>query len=285
MKAPHVMACIDGSNYAETVSDAAIWASQRMEVPLSFVHVLDRNQAPSQFDPRGNIGLGSREHLLEELASLDEQRGKLAQEHGRLMLSAARERAEAAGIAEVETRQRNGELVEALVEIEEESRLVVLGKRGESAEVAPEHMGSNLERVIRGLHRPILVVPETFTSPSRYLIAFDGGPTTRKMVELLAERPLLRGLECHLVLVGADTDEHREQLAWAEKKLAPTSRAVHTRIIAGEVEKVLCDYQREHATELLVMGAYGHSRIRQFLVGSTTTAMIRRAQSPLLLLR
>ena len=48
---------------------------------------------------------------------------------------------------------------------------------------------------------------------------------------------------------------------------------------------MLCDYQREHAIELLVMGAYGHSRIRQFLVGSTTTAMIRRAQSPLLLLR
>ena len=36
---------------------------------------------------------------------------------------------------------------------------------------------------------------------------------------------------------------------------------------------------------LLVMGAYGHSRIRQFLVGSTTTSMIRSTTTPLLLLR
>ncbi|MDP5776249.1 universal stress protein, partial [Pseudomonas aeruginosa] len=44
-------------------------------------------------------------------------------------------------------------------------------------------------------------------------------------------------------------------------------------------------YQNEHAIDLLVMGAYGHSRIRQFLVGSTTTSMLRSTTSPLLLLR
>jgi len=37
--------------------------------------------------------------------------------------------------------------------------------------------------------------------------------------------------------------------------------------------------------DLLVMGVYGHSRIRQFLVGSTTTQMLRTTTSPLLLLR
>jgi len=36
---------------------------------------------------------------------------------------------------------------------------------------------------------------------------------------------------------------------------------------------------------MLVMGAYGHSRIRQLLVGSTTTDMIRRATKPVLILR
>ncbi|NPZ02087.1 universal stress protein, partial [Pseudomonas aeruginosa] len=44
-------------------------------------------------------------------------------------------------------------------------------------------------------------------------------------------------------------------------------------------------YQKEHGIDLLVMGAYGHSRIRQFLVGSTTTSMLRTTISPLLLLR
>jgi len=34
-----------------------------------------------------------------------------------------------------------------------------------------------------------------------------------------------------------------------------------------------------------VMGAYGHSRIRHLLVGSTTTAMLRNAHLPVLILR
>ncbi|SDK80999.1 universal stress protein, partial [Billgrantia gudaonensis] len=44
-------------------------------------------------------------------------------------------------------------------------------------------------------------------------------------------------------------------------------------------------YQAEHDIDLLVMGAYGHSRIRHLLVGSTTTAMLRQAERSVLLLR
>ena len=44
-------------------------------------------------------------------------------------------------------------------------------------------------------------------------------------------------------------------------------------------------YAREHGVDLLVMGAYGHSPIRRFIVGSTTTAMIRIANLPVLLFR
>lgn len=40
-----------------------------------------------------------------------------------------------------------------------------------------------------------------------------------------------------------------------------------------------------HAIDLIVMGAHGHSKIRQFLVGSITTRLIRQSKIPLLLLR
>ncbi|GAB2802879.1 universal stress protein [Halomonas shantousis] len=280
-----IMACIDGSGFSPAVCDAAVWASQRLEAPLTFLHVLDKSQNPHEVNPTGNIGLGSREHLLEELATLDEQRGRIAQEHGRLMLEAARERAVEEGVAQPATRQRNGELVEALTELEEETRLLVLGKRGESAQSAREHLGSNLERVIRAMHRPILVTPERFTAPTRVMFAFDGSQTTCKGIELLAESPLLAELECHVVMVGADTADHREQLGWARRTLEKAGAEVHCAIRAGEVEATLRDYEQEHAIGLLVMGAYGHSRIRQLLVGSTTTAMIRNARLPILLLR
>jgi nucleotide-binding universal stress UspA family protein len=36
---------------------------------------------------------------------------------------------------------------------------------------------------------------------------------------------------------------------------------------------------------LLAMGAYGHSRIRQLIVGSTTTTLLRTSAVPVLILR
>ncbi|PAU78128.1 universal stress protein [Halomonas salipaludis] len=280
-----VMAAIDGSHFSEGVCDYAAWASQALTAPLTFLHVVDNHPQVAEADLSGNIGLGSREHLLEELANLDEQRAKLAQEQGRVMLSAAKTRALEAGVGEPATRQRNGTLVETLSELENDIRLLVIGKRGETAHQAVDHLGSNLERVVRTLHRPILMVPESFQAPSQVLIAFDGSKTTRKGVEMIAKSPLFEGIPVHVVIVGAETGDNRSQLEWALKTLRDAGLEAEGAIRAGEVEETLRVYKEEQGIDLLVMGAYGHSRIRHLLVGSTTTAMLRRASVPVLLLR
>ncbi|MBD3895726.1 universal stress protein [Halomonas sp. ML-15] len=280
-----VMAAIDGSQFSEGVCDYAAWASQALAAPLTFLHVVDNHPQTAEADLSGNIGLGSREHLLEELASLDEQRAKLAQEQGRVMLAAAKTRALEAGVSEPGTRQRNGTLVETLSELENDIRLLVIGKRGETAHRAVDHLGSNLERVVRTLHRPILMVPDQFQAPSKVMIAFDGSKTTRKGVEMIAKSPLFNGVPCHVVIVGAETGDNRSQLEWALKTLRDAGLEAEGAIRAGEVEATLRTYKEEQGIDLLVMGAYGHSRIRHLLVGSTTTAMLRRASVPVLLLR
>jgi nucleotide-binding universal stress UspA family protein len=280
-----VLACIDGSTYSPAVCDYGAWAALSMEAPLTFLHVPSKVREAPQADLSGNIGFGTRESLLEELAALDEQRGKLAQERGRQILAAARERAKAAGVGTPEALQRHGGLVETLTELEEGIRLLVLGKRGEAAGFATEHIGSHLERVVRSMSRPILVVPETFTVPKRIMLAFDGSATTRKGVAMVAGSPLFRGLPCHLVMVGADTADARAHLASARRELEAAGFEAPGVILPGEPESVLSRYRQEHGIDLLIMGAYGHSRIRQLFVGSTTTEMIRNSTVPLLLLR
>ncbi|PSJ21716.1 universal stress protein UspA [Halomonas sp. ND22Bw] len=280
-----VMAAIDGSQFSEGVCDYAAWASLALEAPLTFLHVVDNHPQTAEADLSGNIGLGSREHLLEELSQLDEQRAKVAQEQGRLMLKAAQERAVEDGVEAPGSRQRNGTLVETLAELEDEIRLLVVGKRGSSAHQDSEHLGSNLERVVRGQHRPILVVPPAFKRPEKVMIAFDGSNTTRKGVELLARSPLFAGIACHVVIVGAETGDNRSQLDWALATLREAGHEAEGAIRAGEVEETLRAYKEEHDIDLVVMGAYGHSRIRHLLVGSTTTAMLRHASVPVLLLR
>jgi nucleotide-binding universal stress UspA family protein len=280
-----VMACIDGSPSAAAVCDCAAWASLQMDAPLTLLHVLAQQQYPAAGNLSGIIGLGSREYLLEELAALDEKRSKLALEEGRLLLGSAKQRAITAGVAQPEIRQRHGDLVESLRDLEGDIRLLVIGKQGEDSGADIQMIGSQLESVIRIMHRPILVTPASFSVPTSVMLAFDGSTTTRKGVEMLATSPLLKGIPIHLVMAGEDTSDSRALLESARGALTAAGFEVHIALRSGEVEPTLHADQAEHGIGLLVMGAYGRSRIRQFFVGSTTTNMIRTTKTPLLLLR
>lgn len=281
----HVVGCIDGSRAAPAVCDYAAWASRRMEAPLMFFHVLDDSRYPVEPDMAGNIGLGTREYLMEELAELDEKRSRIAMEQGRHMLEAAEERARDAGIEEVHQRQRHGDLSQCLLDIENDIRLLVMGIHGESSSERDTHIGSQLETVIRSLHRPVVLVPDEFREPRSAMLAFDASPTAFAGVRLLASSPVFRDFPLHLVMVGPDTADKWEQLRAAESLLSEAGCEVHLAIRAGDVEKALHAYQEENSIDLLVMGAYGHSRIRQFLVGSTTTNMLKTTRTPLVILR
>ncbi len=281
----NVVGCIDGSAAATAVCDYSAWAALQLDAPLTLLHVLDLNRYPVAPDVTGNIGLGSREHLLEELAELDAQRAKVALKEGHVMLEAAENRAREDGIANIQLRQRHGDLSDTLQDMESDIRLVVLGLHGEDSSDKPQHIGSQLETVIRTLHRPILLTPLSFSAPGSAMLAFDGSATTRKGVEMLAKSPLFKGMPVHVVMVDADTSDNREKLKWAEQQLAEHGHEVHIALRAGEVEPTLHAYQAEHTIDIMVMGAYGHSRIRQFLVGSTTSSMLQASKSPMLILR
>ncbi|WP_137823604.1 universal stress protein [Pseudomonas sp. D(2018)] len=282
---PDVMAYIDGSEFTPAACDYAAWASQRLNKPLSFVHVLEPQRYPSEADLSGNVWLRSRDSLLQELASVEERRNRQALEQGRLILHVARERAMAAGIRAPEVRQREGDLVERLHELENEIELLVIGARGERHAAQTSAVGSQLERVVRSMHRLILVTPMEFNAPESVLFAFDGSATMRQAVTTLAASALFQGLPIHLVMIGGASDEHWAQLDAACDELAVAGFTVYTAIRAGEVEAALHRYQAEQHIDLLVMGAYGHSRFRQLLVGSSTARMLRTTRTPLLVLR
>lgn len=280
-----IIACIDQSQAALTVCDYAIWSNQRLQAPLKFLHVLDDQQYPAPTDFSGNIGLGARENLLDELAVLDAARSKLGREHGQHLLDSAKQRARDAGVDQPHCSQRHGDLTDTVKQLETETRLLIMGRQGEDSETEASHVGSHIENIVRTLHRPILVTPQKFVQPERFLIAYDGSPTSRKCVAMIASSPLLKGLECHLLMASNKTDEAIAQLNWAEQQLSSGGFKAISSVSPGDVENTIMDYCVQQKIHLLAIGAYGHSRIRQFWVGSTTTNLLARATIPLLLLR
>jgi len=280
-----VFACIDGSRSSVAVTDYAIWASQALNAKLIFLHAINNPHAPVQTDLSGTTGLGMREKLLEQLVELEEQRGKLERERGRAILADVIARAREKGVENPGELLRNGKIVDVIMELEPQARLLVLGKQGKDGDMVARHVGSHLESILRLIHKPVLVTPLKFKQPESFLIAYDGSPTAYKLVERVSQSPFLKGLPVHILMVGNDTQANWEKLHAAKTELGKNGFETYVAIRPGKVDEAISLYVEEKGIDLLAMGAYGHSRIRQLVLGSTTTKMIMKAAVPLLVLR
>ena len=115
------------------------------------------------------------------------------------------------------------------------------------------------------------------------MIAYDGRDVTEKVIDDLLESPLLQGLECHIVSVENNNIDRQPALNAAAAKMTAAGFDVTAQVIKGNVQSALRLYGKENGIELLVMGAYGHSRLHQLFVGSNTTNMISRSHIPILI--
>lgn len=278
-----IIALIDGSIYSRSVCENVAWIAGRTGAAIELVHVLGRREVPTS-DLSGAIALGARSALLEELSALDAQRAKLAQQRGRAILEDAQAVLAGAGLLAT-LRLRNGDLLETVAEAEKDASLIVIGKRGEAADFARLHLGSNLERIVRTATRPVYVAARAFRPVSKVLIAYDGGPSTMRAVDHVARSVLLAGLDIRLLTVGAATPDNRKKLDDARAVLMAGGHSPVLDIVSGQPEKVIAETVERDGIDLLVMGAYGHSRIRSMIIGSTTTEMIRACRIPVLLIR
>lgn len=282
----HILTCTDGSLYAPSIYELSAWAAARMGCGVKVLHVLDpHHERAHGGDLTGAIGFDASTELTEELVKLEETQARVARLKGDAMLQDAAKQFAAAGITDVETFQRHGTLVETLEELEPAAELVVIGKRGEHADFAKGHLGGELQRVIRTSVRPVLVAARAFKPIERFLIAYDGGPSATKAVEFALSNPLLRGMNCHLLRAGKIDDDARWFLEEATEKLRAGGFQVISAAEPGPPEEIIANVVKACDIDLLVMGAYGHSPIRNLILGSTTTSMVRTCQIPVLMFR
>jgi nucleotide-binding universal stress UspA family protein len=279
---PTILTCTDGSLYAPSVYQHAEWAASRLSADIHVLHVIERAEAPPTHDHSGSIGFSASDELMEELTRLDEAHARVARLRGKAILEDA---AKSLGGATVTTTQRHGSLVEAVADFEKDAGLIILGKRGEHADFSKGHLGSNLERVVRAAKIPVLVAAREFKPVKRFLIAFDGGESSLKAIHYLATQPLLKDAECHFISVGKPDSELSRSLENSATALKGAGYSVTSELLSGDADELISAKVKDTASDLLVMGAYGHSRIREFILGSTTTNVIRTCHVPVLLFR
>jgi nucleotide-binding universal stress UspA family protein len=94
---------------------------------------------------------------------------------------------------------------------------------------------------------------------------------------------LLKGTECHLLSVQAEAN--KLSLSEEEQTLTQAGYKVTTAIQTGTPKEVIKGYITQNNIDLLIIGAYSHSKIRSVFFGSTTTELIQSSTAPVLLIR
>ena len=281
-----ILACVDATPVADGVVDYAAWAALRLQAPLELLHVLDRHAPPTaRQNHSGTIGVDAQEKLLSQLSHEDEVRTRAAREAGRLFLNRLRERALAASVTTVDTRLRHGDVEEALSEQQAGARLLVLGRAGATSAAGGAGLGQHLEWVVRSVNRPVLVATPAYVEPSRVLFAFDGSGVTRRGVQMLATSRLLKGLPVHLVMSGTASTQAQHHLAVAVQTLQRAGLEASSALIPGNPQDAIAAALTDPSFNLLVMGAYSHSPLRNRFLGSKTSELLKTAKIAALLLR
>ena len=177
--------------------------------------------------------------------------------------------------------------MDCLSEFEDSCDLVVIGKRGEAAEFASGHLGANLERIVRSSNKPCLVTSRQFKPIERVLVAYDGSPSSQKILQFISDSSIFAGLELHIVTVveGAAEQTAIARIESAKQWLQQAGFEPVCSVMEGHSEKAISNYVTEQNISLLLIGAYGHSRIRHLVIGSTTAQMLRSSHIPVLLFR
>ena len=276
-----LLVCTDGSDYAATAVAYGIHLAGALKARLAGCHVLDTRtlEGPLLADLSGWLGAQPYGAQLPQVRQLLEHRGKA-------ILEAFARDSEQAGL-DAETRLRTGHPARVLLEEEACAELVLLGQRGEHAEQTGELIGSITERIIRHSIKPCLVTPAEFRPIRRNLAAYDGSNVSSKALHEGVE--LAQALNLPLVLLTV-AEEHG--LAHARAIVEDGMRLVRAHegvaaqlVVEGRPDQVILSQAEELGCDLIVVGAYGHSRIREMILGSTTQNLVARAHGPLLLVR
>lgn len=282
----YIVACINGVPPSDSVCDYSSWLSKKLSKKLKLFHTLDHQSTEAASDLSGNIGLDTRDDLLQELVEVEHEQNSLLRKKAKIILESAKRRSEKNGVVDPKICLRNGRLLENVLDFKDDIEVVVIGRYGQNHQNSPEKsVGHKVEAVIRSLEKPILVVSKPFSEPNSVLLAYDGSPASEKALHYIIESEVFKNLEVHVVYVGPSSAESTAFVSDVVSQLQQLNYVVKAEHLSGETDEELLSYLSTHNISLTVMGAFGHHWLRKLLVGSFTSKMLALSEKPLLLVR
>jgi len=286
-----LLVIVDDTTNCATRLDVAVQVASRFGGHLTGLYVSQPLMIPSYV--RAEIAAGLPGGMPSPIPS--QTTGEMFKVESQVQREAAgraqklfQSRAEIPGIT-TEWREREGDLSEVAILHARYADLTIIGQEdpeaGEgSIRVLPEHL-------LLGVGRPILVVPYAGTFKSvgeRVLVAWNASRAATRAVNDAV--PILQKATQVTVLainpqrgVSGDGDVPGADLALHLSRHGVKAEASWVRAADIEVAAMLLSRASDFQADLIVMGGYGHSRVREIVLGGATREILKTMTVPTLM--
>jgi nucleotide-binding universal stress UspA family protein len=268
----------DGSATGTIALEYGIYIAHKLNAALIGLHVLDVHllQGPLLTDISGAVGMPPCEGFLDAVeTSLNEKAD--------FILNDFRELCRKSGLGE-ETRKVIGKIDEIIIEEAQRADFVLMAKKGEHFHLKEGGLlGSVSQAVTRRCGKPVMITPDKYREIESMGIAYDGSPSAKKALDFSLE--LSQQVNWPLTAIIITTDDKKASLLSTQIEEAAQAHETDCEVIilSGKESEEIIKFIKEDAVELMVMGAYGHNRLRELLLGSTTSQVIQKSPIPVLL--
>lgn len=275
----------DGSPNSLIALDYATYIARKLSVSLTGLYVIDVNliQGPMLTDVSGSVGMPPYEGFFDAIEkSLDEKADFILKEF--------QERCVNTGIKS-DVKKIIGKVSSVIVEEAQNADMILMAKKGEHFHLTEGGLlGSVAEAVVRNSGKPVLITPENFMEIESMGLAYDGSESAVKALKLSLNLSEKNAWPITVVIITNDSQKAAVLSAQVEEanqqdpdEPPMTDCAIIN--LSGKESDEIIKFIKEGSVELMVMGAYGHNRLRQLLLGSTTSLVIRKSPIPVLLIR
>lgn len=275
-----ILLAVDGSAFTEPVLQYGIMLSQKFQALLRVLTVIDIRI----FEWAVAIGVEGFAPIIPSSGYQEESQKLLDQKAEEVLkkIEGILKQKKVEYILEKES----GNPVDMICDKARLADMVILGARGEFAKWSDKMLGATLEALTRLCIKPIFISPKDYRDIQKIMVAYDGSENASKCLALAATFASRLNLPLLLLNVNDSAQAGRQILHEAKEYLAPYKlTSLEEEVVAGEAAEKIIAVSKEKKIDLIIMGSYGHSRIREAILGSTTVQVMRNATVPVLMAR
>jgi len=178
---------------------------------------------------------------------------------------------------------KDGDPAKEIIEEARTADLIIIGIKTHFRLEHPDVEGETLEKLLKESVAPVMAVTEKPTLPTKLLIAYDGSTQSakamREYVHISHMLPFAK--KTYLLNVTDNIEEGMKLLKKAESYLRLYGLDVEKVIKSGDPADVIFNTAKELGDALIIMGAYGHSKLKDIFFGSTAEKILKNGSFPI----